>query len=68
MLDIVASGVVGEHKKQLIIVNQNGFYDQFLCQIDLMRRELFIPVENYKPLVVEDVKSCFELINFLYQK
>src|ERR1035437_5453077 len=37
MLDIIASGVVGEHKKPLIILNQNGFYDLFLNQIDFMR-------------------------------
>lgn len=67
MLDIVASGVVGEHKKPVIIVNQNGFYDQFLSQIDLMRKEMFIPIENYKPLEVEDTNACFELINFLFK-
>lgn len=63
MLDIVASGVVGEHKKQLIIVNQNGFYNNFLEQIEFMRSEMFIPVENYKPIVVQDINACFELIN-----
>ncbi|MEI6753805.1 MAG: TIGR00730 family Rossman fold protein [Paludibacter sp.] len=62
MLDIVTSAIVGEHKKPLIMVNQDGFYNQFLGQIELMRNELFIPVENYKPIVVEDINSCFELI------
>jgi len=63
MLDIVASGIVGEHKKPLIIVNQDGFYNQFLSQIDLMRRELFIPVEEkYKPLVCTNINECMELI------
>jgi hypothetical protein len=64
MLDIVASGIVGEHKKPLIIVNQEGFYDLFLKQIDFMRNELFIPaVENYKPAVVNNIFQCMELIN-----
>src|ERR1035437_2884499 len=64
MLDIVASGIVGEHKKPLIIVNQNGFYDLFLNQIDFMRSECFIPVdEKYKPLIVQDLNHCMELIN-----
>jgi len=68
MLDIIASGVVGEHKKPLIIVNQDGFYNQFLSQIDLMRNEMFIPLEeNYKPLVASDLNKCIELIN-LYLK
>ena len=63
MLDIVASGIVGEHKKPLIIVNQNGFYNQFLKQIDYMRSELFIPAEEkYKPIVVSSINQCMELI------
>jgi cytokinin riboside 5'-monophosphate phosphoribohydrolase len=67
MLDIIASGVVGEHKKPLIIVNQDGFYDQFLSQIDLMRNEMFIPSEeNYKPLVASDLNKCLELRNLFF--
>lgn len=63
MLDIVASGIVGEHTKPLIIVNQDGFYDLFLNQINYMRTELFIPSEErYKPLVCSDIEQCMELI------
>jgi len=66
MLDVVTSGIVGEHKKPLIIVNQNGFYNQFLSQIDYMRSESFIPTEEkYKPLVSTDLNHCMELINSL---
>ena len=43
MLDIIASGVVGEHKKPLIIINQDGFYDLFLNQVDLMRMPEALP-------------------------
>lgn len=64
MLDIVASGIVGEHKKPIIIVNQYGFYDSFLKQIDFMRSEAFIPeVEKYKPIIAQDINHCLELIN-----
>ena len=64
MLDIVTSGIVGEHRKPLILVNQGGFYDQFLSQIDVMRSELFIPAEEkYKPLIARDINHCMELIN-----
>lgn len=64
MLDIIASGIVGEHKKPLIIVNQDGFYNPFLNQIDFMRSELFIPAEErYKPIIVQDINHCLELIN-----
>jgi uncharacterized protein (TIGR00730 family) len=63
LFDIVASGVVGEHKKPLIIVNQDGFYNQLRSQIDLMRNELFIPIEErYKPFIVQDINQCLELI------
>ena len=64
MLDVVTSGIVGEHKKPMILVNHNGFYHHFLEQINLMRSELFIPIEEkYKPLIVEDIHQCFELIS-----
>jgi len=64
MLDIIASGVVGEHKKTLILVNEKGFYKHFLNQIYYMRREYFIPSqEKYKPLIARDVDHCMELIN-----
>lgn len=63
MLDIVASGIVGEHTKPLIIVNQNGFYDLFLNQINYMRSECFIPSEErYKPMVCADINECVQLI------
>jgi len=64
MLDIIASGIVGEHRKSVIIINQDGFYNHFLKQIDFMRSELFIPVEErYKPFIVQDINHCMELIN-----
>ncbi len=64
MFDIIASGVVGEHKKPLIIVNYNGFYTQFINQINFMRSELFIPQEEkYKPVIVRDIYQCMEFIN-----
>lgn len=64
MLDVITSGIVGEHKKQLILLNQEGFYDAFLQQLNIMRNEFFIPVEErYKPLVARDITHCMELIN-----
>ena len=68
MFDIVASGVVGEHKKPLILVNQNGFFDDFINQISRMRTEFFIPAEEkYKPLVVENIDCCIDLINLSFK-
>ncbi len=66
MLNVVASGIVGEHSKPLILVNMDGFYNYFLQQIELMRRELFIPSqERYKISVVQDIEQCIEMINSL---
>ena len=66
MLDIVAAGIVGEHKKPLMIFNQDGFYNLFLEQLDLMRDENFIPqYETYKPLIANDFEHCIEIINSL---
>ncbi len=63
MLDIIASGIVGEHKKPLIIVNHDGFYDLFLQQIDFMRAEHFMPAEEkYKPLIANNFNHCIELL------
>ncbi|MFZ4725629.1 MAG: TIGR00730 family Rossman fold protein [Paludibacter sp.] len=69
-LDVITSGIVGEHKKPLILVNQDGFYNHFLAQIDLMRSELFIPIdERYKPIIVQDISQCFDnIIQFNNQK
>jgi uncharacterized protein (TIGR00730 family) len=64
MLDVITSGIVGEHNKTLVIINQAGFYNYFLEQIDLMRNELFIPIEErYKPIIVEDITECIKIIN-----
>ena len=63
MLDIIASGIVGEHKKPLILLNIDGFFNHFLQQIDYMRSELFIPAEeHYKPLIAQNINHCMELI------
>lgn len=62
MFDVIASGVVGEHKKQLIVVNENGFYDDLLTQTDKMCKEKFIPVENYKPKVVGTINECTDYL------
>ncbi len=59
MFDVVASGTVGEHRKLLILVNENNFYDYLLLQIQRMKDEGFIPAqENYQCVVVDNVDLC----------
>lgn len=49
MFDVVASGTIGEHKKPLIIVNEDGFFDQLLEQIETFRKQNCMPrQESYK--------------------
>lgn len=69
-LDVITSGIVGEHKKPLILVNQDGFYNPLLEQLNLMRTEMFIPIEEkYKPIIVQDINQCFDIIiQFINQK
>lgn len=65
MFDVIAAAIVGEHKKQLIVVNENGFYDDLMRQIERMIDEKFIPVVNYKPLIVSNISDCIlHLKNF----
>ena len=63
LFDVTASGIVGEHKKKIIIVNENGFYDDLLKLIARMRSEKFIPVEVFKPIIVSDISSCIMALN-----
>ena len=60
MFDVIASGVVGEHKKPLIIVNQNGFFNDFNNMTLRMFSEGFLPVahQNYKPIIVDEIEKC----------
>jgi len=62
LFDVLASGIVGEHKKPVIIVNENGFYDDLMKQTDRMRAEMFIPVEYFKPLIANNLEECIQLI------
>ena len=65
MFDVIAAAIVGERKKQLIVVNENGSYDDLIRQIERMMYEKFIPVVNYKPLIVNSISECIQsLKNF----
>ena len=62
LFDVLAGGIVGEHKKTVIILNENGFYDDLIKQTDRMRAEMFIPIEYFKPLIANDLEECLKLI------
>lgn len=62
LFDVVAAGVVGEHKKPVIILNENGFYNDLLKQTERMRAEMFIPVEYFKPMITNNLIECYSFI------
>ena len=63
MFDVVSSGVVGEHKKPLFLVNENGFFDCLLQEIERMKVEKCIPEnESYSINSTENMDECIELI------
>lgn len=67
MFDVVASGNVGEHRKPLICVNEDGFYRQLLGHISTMKSECFTPKnENYKPVFVATMEECMKQISNLH--
>ena len=64
MFDVISSGIVGEHRKPLILINQDGFYNQLIQQIDFMRSESFIPSEeHYKPIIAQSIDQCMHFLN-----
>ncbi len=66
MMDVAASGTVGEHHKPLFVVNYKGFYNPLMTQIEQMRALRFIPEqEAYKPLFVESLDELYqEILNY----
>ena len=63
MMDATSSGIVGEHKKSVYVVNYKGFYEPLKAQIELMRSLHFIPEqEAYKPIFVNSLDELYEQI------
>jgi len=59
MMDVIASGVVGEHHKPIAVVNEQHFFDDFIRQINRMKIEQFLPeMENYRPVFVDNINQC----------
>ena len=63
MFDVVAAGTVGEHRKPLFLVNEDGFYNHFLQEIEQMKSEKCIPEqESYTISVAQNIDDCIEQI------
>lgn len=63
MFSVVASAMVGEHKKPLICVNENQFYDALLQHIEFMQTQCSTSKsQHFQPIIVNSVDECLEKI------
>ena len=63
MMDVIASGTVGEHHKPCFVLNHKTFYSFLQMQVGHMRNMRFLPKEEqYAPQFVNTIE---ELINLL---
>lgn len=63
MMDVIASGTVGEHRKPLYIFDYHGFYTDLKRQIRRMKAEQFIPAEeSYMPTFAETLNELYDYL------
>lgn len=63
MMDVIASGTVGEHRKPIYVLNYNGFYQPLIELADRMRELSFLPQqESYKPQYINTLEELFEIL------
>ena len=66
MMDVVASGTVGEHSKPIFVLNYKGFYEGLKQQAQHMRELKFLPeVEQYAPQFVDTIDELVDRIDSL---
>ena len=64
MMDVLASGTVGEHRKPLYVLNHRGFYDDLKHLAAHMRELRFLPKEeSYKPIYVDSLEEIYQMIH-----
>ncbi len=60
MMDVLSSGIVGEHHKPLYVINYNHFYDDLLTFSEHMHALNFLPQEEiYKPIFVNTLDELY---------
>jgi uncharacterized protein (TIGR00730 family) len=66
MMDVVASGTVGEHGKPIYVLNYKGFYEGLKQHAQHMRELGFLPeVEQCAPQFVDTLEELMERIKNL---
>ena len=63
LMDVVSSGVVGEHHKPIYVLNHDHFYDDLLSLAEHMHQLKFLPQDElYKPIFVNTLDELYESI------
>lgn len=63
LMDVVSSGVVGEHHKPIYVLNHDHFYDDLQALAEHMHELNFLPQEElYKPIFVNKLTELYESI------
>jgi predicted Rossmann-fold nucleotide-binding protein len=61
MMDATSSGIVGEHRTPIFVLNYEGFYEPLKQQIKLMEQLQFIPQQQVcKPIFVDTLEELYE--------
>jgi len=64
MMDATSSGIVGEHRTPIYVLNYEGFYEPLKQQIKLMEQLQFIPQQQVcKPIFVDTLEELYEKID-----
>ena len=63
MMDATSSAIVGEHHKQVYVLNYKGFYEPLKQQIRVMQELQFIPTQqHYEPIFVDTLEQLYERV------
>ena len=63
MMDATSSAIVGEHRKQTLVLNYKSFYEPLKQQIRLMEQLQFIPEQQaYRPVFVNSLDELYKQI------
>ena len=63
MMDATSSAIVGEHHKQVYVLNYKGFSEPLKQQIRVMQDLQFIPTQqHYEPIFVDTLEQLYERI------
>ncbi len=61
MMDATSSGIVGEHRTPIFVLNHEAFYEPLKQQIRLMEQLQFIPQQQVcKPIFVDTLEELYE--------